>query len=276
MIYYIIILTYPTIKRVMIMFVFHAMGMNYRHEGEFDIDRPNGSGDDLLLFFKTEARVFLEEGEVIAPPRSVLLYKKGMPQHYSAAGDVYVNHFLHMECRGEEEFLESVGIPTGRVIPLWDDSEAEELLRMIGREEMSGSPHKERYMDMLINMLILKISDCRENGRGQPLPTVHGPALDGLRAELYSNAGSFGSVAELAEKVSLSPSHFQQLYRERFGVSCYEDLLSARIKAAEYYLKNTSFTVKEIAALCGYENDVCFMRLFKKRTGLTPCGYREK
>lgn len=258
------------------MFVFHAMGMNYRHESEFDIDRPDGSEDDLLLFFKTEARVFLEEGEVIAPPRSVLLYKKGTPQHYCAAGDVYVNHFLHMECRDEEEFLESAGIAVNRVIPLWDDSEAEELLRMIGREEMSGSPHKERYMDMLINMLILKISDCCENDRYKPAPSVHAAALDGLRAELYSNAGSFGSVAELAERVSLSPSHFQQLYRDRFGVSCYEDLLSARIKAAEYYLKNTSLTVKEIAALCGYENDVCFMRLFKRRTGLTPCEYRGK
>lgn len=258
------------------MMIFHAMGMNYRHEKEFDINRPDGSGDDLLLFFKTEARVFLEEGEVVAPPRSVLLYKVGTPQHYSAAGDLYVNHFLHMECRGEEDFLESAGIFVNRVIPLADDSEAEELLRMIGREEMSNSPHKERYMDMLIKMLILKISDFSGKDKSQPLPSVHGAALDGLRAELYSNAGSFGSVAELAEKVNLSPSHFQQLYRERFGVSCYEDLLSARIKAAEYYLKNTSFTVKEIAALCGYENDACFMRLFKRRTGLTPRGYREK
>ncbi|MGN0637280.1 MAG: helix-turn-helix domain-containing protein [Huintestinicola sp.] len=258
------------------MMIFHAMGMNYRHEKEFDIDRPNGSGDDLLLFFKTAARVFSEEGEVIAPPRSVLLYKKGSPQHYCAAGEMYVNHFLHLECSGEEEFLEGAGIAVNRVIPLSDDSEAEELLRMIGREEMSGSPHKEQYMDMLIKMLILKIADCSENGKKLPLPMVHGPALDGLRAELYSNAGSFGSVAELAEKVNLSPSHFQQLYRERFGVSCYEDLLSARIKAAEYYLKNSSLTVKEIAALCGYENDVCFMRLFKRRTGLTPGGYRRK
>lgn len=258
------------------MFIFHAMGMNYRHEKDFDINRPNGSGDDLLLFFKTEAKVFLEEGQVIAPPRSVLLYRKGYAQHYCAAGDVYINHFLHMECRDEEEFLGNSDIAVNRVIPLSDNSETEELLRLIGREEMSDSLHKSEYMDMLIKMLILKISDCSGKSSCQPVPSVHGPALDGLRAELYSNAGSFGSVAELAEKVSLSPSHFQQLYRERFGVSCYEDLLSARIKAAEYYLKNTCLTVKEIAALCGYENDVCFMRLFKRRTGVTPSDYREK
>lgn len=258
------------------MMIFHAMGMNYRHEKDFTIDRPEGSGDDLLLFFKTGARVTLEEGEVIAPPRSVLLYRKGIPQRYRAAGEVYINHFLHMECKDEDAFLDSSGIVVNRVIPLSDDSETEEILRMTGREEMSGSPHKERYMDMLIKMLILKISDCSKNGKSEPPPSVHAPALDGLRAELYSNAGSFRSVAELAERVNISPSHFQQLYSERFGVSCYEDLLSARIKAAEYYLKNTSLTVKEIAALCGYENDVCFMRLFKRRTGLTPSGYREK
>ena len=141
---------------------------------------------------------------------------------------------------------------------------------------MSGSPHKEQYMDMLIKMLILKLSDCgRRYNCQQPDHCIHGSALDGLRAELYSNAGRFSSVNELAKCVNLSPSHFQQLYRERFGVSCYDDLLSARIRSAEYYLKNTGLTVREIAELCGYENDVCFMRLFKRRTGITPSEYRK-
>lgn len=61
------------------MMVFHAIGMNYRHDGEFSIDRPAGSGDELLLVFKTEARVSLQGGEVTAPPDSALLYMEGSP-----------------------------------------------------------------------------------------------------------------------------------------------------------------------------------------------------
>ncbi|MCI7766555.1 MAG: AraC family transcriptional regulator [Oscillospiraceae bacterium] len=256
------------------MMTFHAMGLSYCHDRDFSIDRPCGSGDELLLIFMTEAMVSLEDGDVIAPPRSAILYKKGVPQRYKACGNRYVNHFLHMDCTGEEDFFASAGFPLNRVIPLGDCSEAEELMRMISREEMSDSPFKGSYMDMLIKMLILKIAEgLKKKNTAEPFG-VHSSALGALRAELYSNAGSFGSVSDLARAVNLSPSHFQQLYREQFGVSCYDDLLSARIKAAKYYLKNTALTVREIAALCGYENDVCFMRLFRRRMGMTPSEYR--
>lgn len=255
------------------MIEFHAMGMNYRHDKWFYVDRPHGSGDMLLLFFKTEAKAVINGETIIATPHSVLLYKKGTPQYYGAYNGDYKNHFLHMDC-DEPEFFARAGFPLDTVVTVPDQSEAEELLRLIGREEMGISHRREEYMDMLIKMLIMKLADgIGSNPAGESI-SVHGSAFDSLRAELYANAGSFGSVSQLAKRVNLSPSHFQQLYKERFGVSCYDDLLSARIKAAQYYLKNTALTVKEIAALCGYENDVCFMRLFKRKTGLTPMGFR--
>lgn len=254
--------------------VFHAMGMHYRHDGEFAIDRPVGSGDELLLIFKTEARVRLQEREIIVPSDSALLYTNGYPQRYRACGKEYSNHFIHMDCRGEEAFLSRAGFPPNEVLLLKEVTEAEELMRLISREEMSGSPFKEQYMDMLIRMLLLKIGDSFRMRESMPATGVHCAALNALRAKVYSNAGRFGSIAELAREVSLSPSRFQKLYREQFGVSSYEDLLTAKVKAAQYYLKNSALTIKEIAAVCGYENDVCFMRLFKKRTGMTPGAYR--
>ena len=58
------------------------------------------------------------------------------------------------------------------------------------------------------------------------------------------------------------------------SVSCYEDLLAARINAARYYLQQTALSIREIATLCGYENDVVFMRLFKRRMGQTATEFR--
>jgi AraC family transcriptional regulator of arabinose operon len=78
----------------------------------------------------------------------------------------------------------------------------------------------------------------------------------------------------MAERLALSPSYFQTLYRAEFGVSCYEDVLRAKTRLAQYYLANTTMTVREISGLCGFENDVHFMRQFRKRTGLTALEYR--
>ena len=122
-------------------------------------------------------------------------------------------------------------------------------------------------------MLLIKLSD----GCTSRKPTAHGAhvaQMNMLRADLYANPGKYASVPEMASATGLSLSYFHQLYRERFGVSCYEDLLAARMNAARYYLQHTELTVREIAALCGYENDVVFMRLFKGRLGVTPTEYR--
>lgn len=257
------------------MMKFHAIGLDVRHIGDFCINRPNGSGDNLLVIFKTNALLLADEKEIIVPPNSAILYTIGEKQYYRSICKNYVNHFLHFDgCEGEA-FYHEAGIPFNTLMQLGNIEAVEEILKMISHERVLRSQNKDMYMDMLIRMLILKIADSQIDF----LPssqTPHTRALEALRADIYSNAGQFTSVTQLAEKLNLSSSHFQQLYKKHFGISCYEDLLTAKVKAAQYYLSSTMLSVKEIAVLCGYENDICFMRRFKKRTGLTPTEYRIK
>ncbi len=253
----------------------HSMGMNYRHDGDFEINRPNGSGDNLIVVFKTAAEAELDGKIVRVLPDSAVLYSKGAPQIYRASGAVYVNHWIHMDCCENEDFHSTTGLPFDKIVKLTNTAEAEDIMHILGRESISDTPSKEHCADLLIRMLLLKLGDsCLTPGKAAANP--HYSELRRLRAELYNSAGRFASVEQIAAEVRLSPSHFQRLYREQFGVSCYEDLLSAKTKAAQYYLENTDMTVKEISAACGYENDVCFMRRFKQRTGLTPTEYRKK
>ena len=74
----------------------HALGLNYSHDGSFDIRRPNGSGDNLLLIFKSSAVVRLHGREYSVSPDSAILYKKGTEQIYRACKGFYINHWLHL------------------------------------------------------------------------------------------------------------------------------------------------------------------------------------
>ena len=53
----------------------HAIGMAVRHTADFVIDRPAGSGDDLLIIFKTPAELIIG-GEVL---RAHCLYRRYAP-----------------------------------------------------------------------------------------------------------------------------------------------------------------------------------------------------
>ena len=93
---------------------------------------------------------------------------------------------------------------------------------------------------------------------------------------MYNDPAKYKNIKQLADAANFSSSHFQQLYKTEFGLSCYEDLLIAKIKTAQYYLGETDLSIGEISKLCGYENDTCFLHRFKARTGMTPSEYREK
>ena len=254
------------------MFELHAMGIDASHPGDFLIDRPEGSGDCLLIIFKTDALLTLKDTEVNAPADSAVIFSLGHKQHYRAICGSYVNHFMHFGSTSAEDIK---GIRFDELLMPEDIRSAEELLRLISRENMSAGSTRDELIHLTIRLLLMTLSEqtVRTSVRQD---SFHSSALAELRAELWSNAGRFHSVSQMAQEVSLSPSHFQQLYREQFGISCYEDLLAAKIKTAQYYLGSTILSVKEIAAICGYENEISFMHRFKQRTGLTPSGYRDK
>ncbi len=252
------------------MFILHNMGIDICHVGDFCIDRPNGSGDWLMIIFKTQARLTLHGEERIVPSESAVIFQKGTPQLYKTICENYVNHFLHFRF---DKKSDAEGIVFDQLLYPKDLSEVENLLHMIGRESISDSPNRANYLSMLIRMLLLKLSEQTQIPERDRM-SEHSHKLYRLRADLYNNPAKYHSVAQLAEAVGFSGSHFQQLYKKEFGIRCYEDLLIARIKTAQYYLGETQLSIHEIAQLCGYENVTCFLHRFKARIGMTPTEYR--
>lgn len=252
----------------------NAIGMDIHHHGAFSIQRPHGSGDWLLVIFKTDACLTLDGRELPAPPDSAVLFPPDAPQRYRSACDAYINHFLHFSGSADDYSVLSRLRSNALLLPE-NLRELEALLGLLCREQVSASASREEYIGLLLRLLLLKLEDgC--HGTRQLSAGIHSTGLNMLRADLYANPGGCPGVAQMAARLQMSVSHLHQLYREHFGVSCYEDLLAARMNAARYYLQHTALSVREIAALCGYENDVVFMRLFKRRMGITPTAYRKR
>jgi transcriptional regulator GlxA family with amidase domain len=49
-----------------------------------------------------------------------------------------------------------------------------------------------------------------------------------------------------------------------------------RIERARQMLADGSFSVRQVAALCGYFEETHFSREFKHRIGVSPAGYRKE
>ncbi len=248
------------------------MGIAFPHESGFTVDRPNGSGDNLLLVFKTEAFIRTGNGNITVPPDSAVVFSKGAPQIYGSSGGEYINHWVHFDCNETDIFFEKIKLRFNEPFAAASVQEAENVLKMLSVESVSSGSGKAVCCDLLLRLLMAKL--CGGDERRDRSP--HSEALRQLRADIYSMPSQNYTVESMAQRLMLSVSYFQALYKQEFGVSCYEDVICAKISAAKYYLKNTELSVCGIAELCGYENDVHFIRQFRKRTGMTALEYRHR
>lgn len=252
----------------------NSMGMNIRHEDTFLIDRPVGLGDNLLIVFKSVARVLCDSEWKYVNSGSFIVYKKGSEQKYGAFEHEYMNHYIHFDA-DDEALFDKFNLLTDCVGYLQNVDEIENLIRLIGREHISDSDYRENNINLFLQILISKLAENQLEKQNEESEIKHIEELTDLRSKMYNTPARFRSVRELAEYVNLSVSHFQALYNRCFGVSCYEDLLSARMNGAKDFLTNNNLSVKEIATLCGYDSDTCFMRAFKQRVGMTPSEFRQ-
>lgn len=88
------------------------------------------------------------------------------------------------------------------------------------------------------------------------------------------NYGRKISIDYLAKKCIMSSTNFRRCFTAVVGKSPIEYLLCVRIKRAVELLYQSSFSISEIAAVCGFKDVEYFCRVFKRRTGVTPSCVR--
>ncbi|MBR1823720.1 MAG: helix-turn-helix transcriptional regulator, partial [Ruminococcus sp.] len=96
-----------------------------------------------------------------------------------------------------------------------------------------------------------------------------------LHYSIYEEPQHDWNSGDEAEKIGISQSYFQHLYRQYLNVSFNADVIGARMTLAERLLLNTSLNVSEIAERCGYPDASHFMKLFRRKNGQTALSYRK-
>ena len=79
---------------------------------------------------------------------------------------------------------------------------------------------------------------------------------------------------EIAEELNIGYSWFRKTFKDYTGCAPAKYLQELRINTAKQMLMDTSLPIKEIAYKLKYSSAEHFNIMFKKRTRMTPCEYR--
>lgn len=80
----------------------------------------------------------------------------------------------------------------------------------------------------------------------------------------------------LAEVGHMNKYHLAHSFKRDIGISPIEYLNSVRIREAKILLESTDYTISEIAGINGFSSQSFFTQAFKRKTSITPSGYRKK
>lgn len=248
-------------------------GCDSRHKTPLEV-LYTGS-DYLLLFVKTDAFFEVANKIMEVPPNTIILYDIGAKVHYGRSCPHYNDNWIHFGISQDEIKLpHALRLPFNAPITLKQTGQINELMSLIAIANLTNDVYRDKLLDSYMHALLYHIASLLQE---MPIPLSHHkfyPAFSKIRLEILNSPQMDWSVDSMADSVNLSPSYFQHLYKEFFGIPCMREVILARLRLAKFYLSTTDQSIQSLAALCGYESDLHFMKQFKKNMNMTPSQYR--
>ncbi len=94
-------------------------------------------------------------------------------------------------------------------------------------------------------------------------------------AYIHSHIYEELKVNDIVGALEISRSTLSQHFTKDMGISLHKYIISEKLKLAERFLKDESFTYSEISDMVGFSDQSHFIQLFKHHYGITPGEFRK-
>ena len=233
------------------------------------VSREQGRLDYQLIYIKSGELIFGKAGEeTVLSKRTIRLFRPGEPQFYKSSGVPVTYFWIHFSGNEAERMLSFFKEEYYCIDEL---AAFEEYCRNCSYEGNVEHEFTELSNEGRLIALFAKIGEkITGGGKNDDAIKKIRPAL----AAMHADALARYTNEELSRLCALSKDHFLKLFKRAMCVTPHQYYTSLVVNKGRYLLENTSYSVGEIAALCGIEDSLYFSRLFKKHTGLSPREYR--
>ena len=125
----------------------------------------------------------------------------------------------------------------------------------------------------LVNFFESVIDEQDEN----PLSQVSVHTMESVKEYIDYHYTEKLSIMEIADKFNFSYSYLCTSFKRYFGESPNDYIIKKRIyKAKLLFDSDPVLSIKETAAMAGYDNPYYFSRIFKNVTGISPSQYKKR
>ncbi len=199
--------------------------------------------------------------------RAGLLDGRRATTHWAYADDLR-RMFPKADVRPARMVIDDDRIVTAGGVNAASDLALHLVERFCGREEARD----------LANALVLDLPRAAQSEYAGWLgPSSHGDdAVMRVQRAIAARPEAAAGVDALAASVGLSPRSLARRFRAATGETVVECIQRLRVARARELLEAERLSVEAVSRRVGYEDVAFFRRLFRKYTGLTPSGHRQR
>ncbi|MBQ9809452.1 MAG: helix-turn-helix transcriptional regulator [Ruminococcus sp.] len=256
------------------MFIYQ-LGWHWRHPADFVIERPNGHFGTQVILVQSKGRLKMGGTEYIVDKNTAFLVKNCLPHCIYGYEEEYVDDWIRFSLEQKDvDFIAGLKLEYNVPVKLRDDSVSKLIAAAVEIFD-SEVPNKNETLHHILTAILLHMSEYAAPV-DKKKRNYYDDKLDSLRGRIFQHPSENWNIPDLAAELNISVSHFQRLYKQKYGISCMNDVFMSRMEYAKQLLMNTELTAAEIAEMCGYQNYEYFSRSFVKYACVSPTKYRNK
>jgi|GEM_PF-570127 len=236
-----------------------------------------GKNNTLFLHFLTPARLVIEDEEIYVTRHACIIYTPGIRQEYGAISDIspYENDFITITADTEKLFS-TFQLPLNK--PFYVNN-PHEITKKVEWITWAAANHEEEldetgiYQGIIDLFTYLKKNLARDDPKNQRDEQTKQRFILVRGKAMIDPKG--WTVEKMAKACYLTRSRFSVVYKEFFGTSPGQDLLTAMMSYAKERIQYSNDLISHIAIDCGYSKPESFIRMFTKIQGITPSQFRK-
>jgi len=228
---------------------------------------------ELLYIIKGRARIIMDQAEVVADCGQIAVINSS--HIHTVVLDEGCESLEYCCLIIDGAFLQNFGLDVEKTVfeRLVDDAEMVESYRKIAEEMREKDLHYDAEVraDVVALMVLLfrrhtSFNKSVEEGASNRKLAI----VKNVLRYLHKHYKEEVPLCEISEAVGFNKYYLSHLFKETVGYSMVQYLNHLRCSYARSLLRAESYTVAEIAEMCGFENPSYFSRTYKKHMGILP------
>ncbi len=250
-------------------------GCETKHPSTFRMSRNKGLPNYVILIVRTYGEFQIGTEFFSVTPPQVIIIAPDTTYHYGNPHGDYVDDWLHFEIE-HSPLIQQLLSMSNKPFIIGNHYLFSFCIRQILWELSYGqSPFAQNNMDALFTLLFNHLIAAYDAKDSLSTMNPFRSHLQLMRLEMENSVYEKHSIREHAQKLNVSESYFQYLYKSLFGISFRQDLIRMRVEYAKYIMTTSNLTLEQVAEICGYTNEIHFYRQFKKLMGTSPAKFRK-